>query len=101
MSMDKTMLHWVQIVLYGVLGLQRWQSVGWELENACTDHVYQSGTSVSSTCSVCPGSLPLQQGAWCHSMQEFMLSSETVAPVCIQHMFSHEKAHCRLAFRVS
>lgn len=34
-------------------GLAEMAIVGWELGNACTDHVCQSGTSVSSTCSVC------------------------------------------------
>lgn len=74
-------------------------------------HACQSRMSVSSTCSACPGSLSLLQllpraahragtagfspapaaGAWCCAMQDFMLCSETVAPVCIQHTCSAMK----------
>lgn len=80
--------------------------MGWELGSACTGRVCQFGISVSSACSVCPGSVPLLHllprasqvagtaaGVWCHALQEFMLCTETVAPVCIQHMRSAMKKH--------
>lgn len=88
----------------------------WELGNACTGHVCQCGTRVSSTCRVCPGSLPLlhllpraSQGAGTAGF-----SQATAAGVLVPcharihalqwdcgprlhpaHVFSHEKAPCR------
>lgn len=118
MSIDKTRKDWNSALWCAGLA-ELTIHVGWVLGKACTGHVCPSGTSVSSICRACPGSLPLlhllpraSQGAgtagfspataaveslwaWCHA-RIHALQWDCGPSLHPADVLSHEEALCRL-----